>query len=47
MYVFEIISALLLAGAGDAAFQRLEQELDWEELDLQQLAPADDTGGAS
>jgi len=26
---------------GDAAFQRLEQELDWEELDLQQLAPGD------
>jgi monovalent cation/hydrogen antiporter len=25
---------------GDAAFQRLEQELDLEELDLQQLAPA-------
>ena len=22
---------------GDAAFQRVEQELDWEELDLQQL----------
>jgi CPA1 family monovalent cation:H+ antiporter len=26
---------------GDAAFQRLEQELDWEELDLQQLAPVE------
>src|SRR5687768_11892420 len=24
---------------GDAAFQRVEQELDWEELDLQQLMP--------
>jgi monovalent cation/hydrogen antiporter len=22
---------------GDAAFQRVEQELDWSELDLQQL----------
>ena len=32
---------------GDAAFQRLEQELDWEELDLQQLAPGDDSGRAS
>jgi CPA1 family monovalent cation:H+ antiporter len=32
---------------GDAAFQRLEQELDWEELDLQQLAPRDDPGRAS
>jgi hypothetical protein len=27
---------------GDAAFQRVEQELDWEELDLQQLAPSGD-----
>lgn len=27
---------------GDAAFQRIEQELDWEELDLQQLAPSGD-----
>ncbi|MFL5299405.1 MAG: Na+/H+ antiporter [Anaeromyxobacteraceae bacterium] len=26
---------------GDAAFQRLEQELDWEELDLQQLVSGD------
>jgi NhaP-type Na+/H+ or K+/H+ antiporter len=26
---------------GDAAFQRVEQELDWEELDLQQLAAGD------
>jgi CPA1 family monovalent cation:H+ antiporter len=25
---------------GDAAFQQIEQELDLEELDLQQLAPA-------
>jgi CPA1 family monovalent cation:H+ antiporter len=32
---------------GDAAFQRLEQELDWEELDLQQLAPGDGSGRAS
>ena len=32
---------------GDAAFQRVEQELDWEELDLQQLAPGDDPGRAS
>jgi CPA1 family monovalent cation:H+ antiporter len=32
---------------GDAAFQRLEQELDWEELNLQQLAPGDDSGRAS
>jgi monovalent cation/hydrogen antiporter len=31
---------------GDAAFQRVEQELDLEELDLQQLAPGED-GGAS
>lgn len=29
---------------GDAAFQRVEQELDWEEMDFQQ--PADDSGGA-
>ncbi len=28
---------------GDAAFQRLEQVLDWEELDLQQLSPGDDS----
>ena len=27
---------------GDAAFQRIEQELDWEELDLQQLVAAED-----
>ena len=27
---------------GDAAFQRVEQELDWEELDLQQLISVDD-----
>ena len=32
---------------GDAAFQRVEQELDWEELDLQQLAPRDGSGQAS
>jgi monovalent cation/hydrogen antiporter len=32
---------------GDAAFQRVEQELDLEELDLQQLAPGADSGGAS
>jgi monovalent cation/hydrogen antiporter len=32
---------------GDAAFQRLEQELDWEELDLQQLAPGDHTERAT
>jgi CPA1 family monovalent cation:H+ antiporter len=32
---------------GDAAFQRIEQELDWEELDLQQLAPSADSGGTS
>jgi monovalent cation/hydrogen antiporter len=31
---------------GDAAFQRIEQELDWEELDLQQLM-ADDDGESS
>jgi CPA1 family monovalent cation:H+ antiporter len=31
---------------GDAAFQRLEQELDWEELDLQQLAPGGVAGAA-
>jgi CPA1 family monovalent cation:H+ antiporter len=31
---------------GDAAFQRIEQELDWEELDLQQLV-ADDEGPQS
>ncbi len=29
---------------GDAAFQRLEQELDVEELYLQQLAPSDEAG---
>ncbi|WP_242342414.1 Na+/H+ antiporter [Anaeromyxobacter terrae] len=29
---------------GDAAFQRVEQELDLEELDLQQLAPGEDPG---
>jgi hypothetical protein len=23
------------SGSGDTAFQRVEQELDWEELDLQ------------
>jgi CPA1 family monovalent cation:H+ antiporter len=28
---------------GDAAFQRVEQELDWEELDLQQLVSDDDS----
>jgi CPA1 family monovalent cation:H+ antiporter len=28
---------------GDAAFQRVEQELDWEELDLQQLVPDGDS----
>ena len=28
---------------GDAAFQRIEQELDWEELDLQQLITDDDS----
>jgi CPA1 family monovalent cation:H+ antiporter len=27
---------------GDAAFQRVEQELDWEELDLQQLVSIED-----
>jgi NhaP-type Na+/H+ or K+/H+ antiporter len=27
---------------GDAAFQRVEQELDWEELDLQQLVSVED-----
>lgn len=32
---------------GDAAFQRVEQELDLEELELQQLAPAPDSAGAS
>ena len=32
---------------GDAAFQRVEQELDLEELDLQQLAPGADSGGTS
>jgi monovalent cation/hydrogen antiporter len=32
---------------GDAAFQRVEQELDLEELELQQLAPGDDSGRAS
>lgn len=31
----------------DAAFQRVEQELDLEELDLKQLAPGEDSGGAS
>jgi CPA1 family monovalent cation:H+ antiporter len=31
---------------GDAAFQRVEQELDWEELNLQQLARGDGSGGA-
>ncbi|MDY7229585.1 Na+/H+ antiporter [Hyalangium rubrum] len=31
---------------GDAAFQRVEQELDLEELDLQQLAPGADAGRA-
>ena len=31
---------------GDAAFQRIEQELDWEELDLQQLI-ASEEGEAS
>jgi CPA1 family monovalent cation:H+ antiporter len=30
---------------GDAAFQRIEQELDWEELDLQQLVSDDDSAG--
>jgi CPA1 family monovalent cation:H+ antiporter len=30
---------------GDAAFQRIEQELDWEELDLQQLVSDDDSSG--
>jgi monovalent cation/hydrogen antiporter len=29
---------------GDAAFQRVEQELDLEELDLQQLVPGEDAG---
>ncbi|EPX56563.1 Na+/H+ antiporter [Cystobacter fuscus DSM 2262] len=32
---------------GDAAFQRVEQELDLEELDLQQLAPGAHPEGAS
>lgn len=32
---------------GDAAFQRVEQELDFEELELQQLAPADESGPTS
>ena len=32
---------------GDAAFQRVEQELDWEELELQQLAPRNGSGQAS
>ncbi|QRO02133.1 Na+/H+ antiporter [Archangium violaceum] len=32
---------------GDAAFQRVEQELDLKELDLQQLVPGADSGGAS
>ncbi|WPB72802.1 Na+/H+ antiporter [Archangium violaceum] len=32
---------------GDAAFQRVEQELDLEELDLQQRAPGADSDGAS
>jgi CPA1 family monovalent cation:H+ antiporter len=31
---------------GDAAFQRVEQELDWEELDMQQLTPGDDNRSA-
>jgi CPA1 family monovalent cation:H+ antiporter len=31
---------------GDAAFQRVEQELDWEELNLQQLAGGDGAGRA-
>ena len=31
---------------GDAAFQRVEQELDWEELDLQQLIPDDSENGS-
>jgi CPA1 family monovalent cation:H+ antiporter len=30
---------------GDAAFQRVEQELDVEELELQQLAPGQGSGG--
>ena len=30
---------------GDAAFQRVEQELDWEELDLQQLIAAEENEG--
>jgi CPA1 family monovalent cation:H+ antiporter len=53
-----IVKAIQAAGAdtaakasegaiGAAAFQRLEQELDWEELDLQQLAPGADSGRAS
>jgi CPA1 family monovalent cation:H+ antiporter len=32
---------------GDAAFQRVEQELDWEELDLQQLVSSEDGESAS
>jgi monovalent cation/hydrogen antiporter len=32
---------------GDAAFQRVEQELDLEELNLQQLAPRGESGRAS
>jgi CPA1 family monovalent cation:H+ antiporter len=32
---------------GDAAFQRVEQELDLEELDLQQRVPGADSRGAS
>ena len=31
---------------GDAAFQRVEQELDLEELALQRLAPGDGPGNA-
>jgi monovalent cation/hydrogen antiporter len=30
---------------GDAAFQRVEQELDLEELDLQHLVPSADSSG--
>jgi monovalent cation/hydrogen antiporter len=32
---------------GDAAFQRVEQELDLEELDLQQLTPGSEPTGTS
>ncbi|HEX9402665.1 MAG TPA: cation:proton antiporter [Anaeromyxobacter sp.] len=35
--------AVALGTIGDAAFQRIEQELDFEELELQQLAPPDDS----